>query len=166
MKFLSSKKFLPVYWVGLSMLLLLANHSDPYYDFPMLFLIPVLIASWYSGRWWGLALGIGLPLVRYVLTVAVWEIPSTMVHPVGNASIRIVVLSCFAVLTDLLHRQQKQIKILEGFLPICHNCKRIRDAENQWQPIDVYLNEHAGTVFLQGLCTDCAREVGSQISKP
>ncbi len=166
MKLLSSKSFLPVYWIALSVLILVANHQDPLYEFPLLFVIPVILASWYNNRWWGLALGLTMPLVRLYLAYQVWDIPSTLVHPIGNASIRIVVLSCFAVLTDMLHQQQQRIKILEGFLPICHNCKRIRDEENQWQPIEIYLNEHAGTVFLQGLCADCARDMGSEISKP
>jgi hypothetical protein len=166
MKFLFSTKFQPAYWVGLSVLILAANfNSDPYVDFPMLFIIPVLLAAWYSGRWWGLGLAIGMPLVRLLFTIVVWDVPWTLVHSIVNASIRITVLSSFAVLTDLLHQQQYRIKVLEGLLPICHNCKRIRDEENQWLPIDLYLNQHAGTIFLQGICSDCLQLLTSQISE-
>ena|SRR3990172_2623116 len=167
MKILLSTKFLPVYWVGLSILILAANFStDPYVDFPMLFMVPVLLASWYSGRRWGLALAFGMPLVRLLFTYFLWDVPWTQVHSIVNASIRITVLASFAVLTDLLRQQQQRIKVLEGLLPICYNCKKIRDEENQWLPIDVYLNQHAGAIFLQGICSDCLHQLSAQISKP
>jgi hypothetical protein len=166
MKFLSSTKFQPVYWVGLSVLILAANlNTDPYLDFPVLFIIPVLLASWYSGRRWGLALAIAMPLVRLFFTVVVWDVPWTTVHSIVNASIRITVFSTFAILTDMLQQQQYRIKVLEGLIPICHNCKRIRDGENHWLPIDVYLNQRAGAIFLQGICSDCLKLLGSQMSE-
>jgi len=165
MKAFGSKKFLPVYWIILSVIILIANHSDPLYEFPLLFVIPVLLASWFNSQWWGLALGVFMPLVRLYLALNVWDVPSTLVHPFANASIRIFVLACFALLTGVLRRQQDRIKAMEGLLPICHNCKRIRDDNNQWQPLDVYLNQRVGTVFLQGLCSDCARDITSQLSK-
>jgi hypothetical protein len=165
MKIFTSQKFLPVYWITLSVIILIANHLDPIYEFPLLFVIPVLVASWYNGRWWGLALGIFMPLVRLYLAYYVWDVPATLVHPVANASIRIFVLVCFALLADVLRRQQDRIKIMEELLPICRNCKRIRDDNNQWQPVEVFLNQHVGTVFLQGLCSDCARDITTQLSK-
>jgi hypothetical protein len=165
MKVFTSKKLLPAYWILLSIMILVANHSDPYFDFPLLFVIPVLVASWYNGRWWGLALGIFMPAVRLYLVYQVWEIPSTLVHPLANALTRTFVLVCFALLADVIHRQRDRIKAMEGLLPICRHCKRIRDDNNQWQPVDVYLNQHAGTVFLQGLCSDCARDITAQLSQ-
>lgn len=166
MKFLLSSKMQPVYWIGFSVLILAANiSSDPYVDFPMLFIIPVLIASWYNGRWWGLLLAFFMPLVRLTFTFLVWDVPWTAVHSIVNASIRILVLSSFAILTDMLHQKQERIRVLEGLLPICHTCKRIRNEENQWQSLDLYLNQHAGTVFLQGVCSDCLRQLSSRVSE-
>ena len=166
MKFFLSSKFQPVYWVGFAVLILAANfNTDPFVDFPMLFIIPVAIASWYGGRWWGLSFAFTMPLVRLVFTVVVWDVPWTTTHSIVNASIRIIVLSSFAILLDLLHHKNRRITVLEGLLPLCYNCKRIRNEANEYQPLDVYLNQHAGTVFLQGLCADCLHQLSSQIAE-
>ena len=166
MQLLTSPKFKPVYWVGLALLILVVNfNSDPFVDFPMMFLIPVLLASWYSGRWWGLLLAVGMPLARLTFSFVGWQVPWTPLHTFVNASIRITVLSTFAILTDLLQQQQQRIQVLEGLLPICHVCKRIRDEENNWYAIDRYLNEHAGTLFLQGICSDCVHEISAKLSE-
>ena len=106
-----------------------------------------------------------MPLVRLFFTVVVWDVPWTTVHLIVNASIRITVFSTFAILTDMLQQQQYRIRVLEGLLPICHNCKRIRDRENHWLRIDLYLNQRAGAIFLQGICSDYIKLLGSQMSE-
>lgn len=40
-----------------------------------------------------------------------------------------------------------QVKQLQGLLPICSYCKKIRDEENYWQRVESYLSEHARVVF-------------------
>ncbi len=167
MKFLFSEKYLPIVWIGFALLILVGNfNSDPYVDFPLLFLIPVFLSSWYSGRWWGIGLAIGLPLVRLAFVFEVWDVPWTILHSIVNASMRITVLTTFAILTDFLRKQQRRIDVLESLLPICHHCKRIRNEENQWQAIDLYLNENVGALFLQGVCSDCLKEMSLDLTKP
>ena len=167
MNFHLSPKYLPVVWIGFALLILIGNfNSDPYVDFPLLFLIPVLLASWYSGRWWGIGLAIGMPLVRLGFIFGVWDVPWSVLHSIVNASMRVTVLTTFAVLTDFLRTQQRRIEILESLLPMCHHCKRIRIENSKWQAIDLYLNENVGALFLQGVCPDCLKEMSSDLSKP
>ncbi|MBN1935305.1 MAG: response regulator transcription factor [Anaerolineae bacterium] len=47
------------------------------------------------------------------------------------------------------------VKLLQGLLPICAHCKKIRDDSGYWHDIDVYLSEHTDTQFTHGLCPDC-----------
>lgn len=48
-----------------------------------------------------------------------------------------------------------QIKTLKGLLPICMDCKKIRDDKQYWQEIDDYIRRHTDAEFSHGLCPDC-----------
>ena len=52
-----------------------------------------------------------------------------------------------------------QVKQLQGLLPICSYCKKIRDEQNYWQRVESYLSEHSQVVFSHGICPDCYRTV-------
>jgi CheY-like chemotaxis protein len=52
-----------------------------------------------------------------------------------------------------------QVKQLQGLLPICSYCKKVRDEQNYWQLVESYLSEHAQVVFSHGICPDCYRMV-------
>jgi sigma-B regulation protein RsbU (phosphoserine phosphatase) len=48
-----------------------------------------------------------------------------------------------------------QVKYLQGLLPICCFCKKIRDDQNYWQQVDTYLSTHLETRFSHCICPDC-----------
>jgi len=50
------------------------------------------------------------------------------------------------------------IRTLEGVLPICAHCKRIRDAANQWVRVEAYVEQRSGAHFSHGICPDCIAE--------
>jgi phosphoserine phosphatase RsbU/P len=50
---------------------------------------------------------------------------------------------------------QQDVNQLEGLLPICAYCKKIRDASDHWQPLESYVGEKTETAFEQTLCPDC-----------
>lgn len=54
---------------------------------------------------------------------------------------------------------ENRIKRLEGLIPICANCKSIRDDKNSWQILETYIQEHSEAKFSHGLCPDCAKEL-------
>lgn len=47
------------------------------------------------------------------------------------------------------------IKQLEGMLPICSYCKKIRGDTNYWQKVEDYISEHSRARFSHGICPDC-----------
>lgn len=49
----------------------------------------------------------------------------------------------------------EQVKLLQGFLPICMHCKRVRDTTDRWQQIENYIEAHSQAVFSHGLCVQC-----------
>jgi PAS domain S-box-containing protein len=50
-----------------------------------------------------------------------------------------------------------EIKVLSGLLPTCAACKKIRDGEGLWHPMESYVRSHSQADFSHGLCPDCER---------
>ncbi|MHC4932089.1 MAG: response regulator, partial [Planctomycetota bacterium] len=50
------------------------------------------------------------------------------------------------------------IKTLQGIIPICMHCHRIRDDEEVWQRIEGYLERHSEARFRHGLCPTCLKK--------
>jgi AmiR/NasT family two-component response regulator len=49
----------------------------------------------------------------------------------------------------------RHVRTLQGMLPICMHCKRIRNEEQVWERLESYLEEHADVEFSHGLCDEC-----------
>ena len=49
--------------------------------------------------------------------------------------------------------------MLEGLLPICSYCKRIRDDNNQWHSVESYLRSRTDVDFTHGICPSCLARV-------
>ena len=47
------------------------------------------------------------------------------------------------------------VKRLQGLLPICSYCKRVRNDGNYWQQVDLYIAEHTEAKLSHGFCPDC-----------
>lgn len=54
-----------------------------------------------------------------------------------------------------LKKALSEIKVLRGFLPICANCKKIRNDEGYWQQIEKYIQDHSEAVFSHSICPEC-----------
>jgi PAS domain S-box-containing protein len=57
-----------------------------------------------------------------------------------------------------LQKALTEIKTLHGILPICSNCKKIRDDKGSWRQLEEYISEHTDSKFSHGLCSDCAQK--------
>ncbi len=62
-----------------------------------------------------------------------------------------------------LEHSMKEIRKLRGFLPICANCKKIRDDKGYWTQVEVYISSHSETEFSHGICPDCAQKLYPEI---
>jgi PAS domain S-box-containing protein len=62
-------------------------------------------------------------------------------------------------LIDELQATLAEVKTLQGFLPICSNCKKVRDDEGYWQQIDQYIQDHSDAEFSHGICPECMKEM-------
>ncbi len=50
------------------------------------------------------------------------------------------------------------VKRLQGLLPICMYCKKIRDDNDTWRNIEIYIEEHSEALFTHSICQECKRE--------
>jgi len=51
------------------------------------------------------------------------------------------------------------IKTLKGLLPICANCKNIRDDKGYWNQIEAYIRDRSDAEFSHSICPDCAEKL-------
>ncbi|MDZ7723777.1 MAG: hypothetical protein U5R06_13470 [candidate division KSB1 bacterium] len=68
--------------------------------------------------------------------------------------------------TRKLHRKNKElekayekINTLNGLLPICASCKKIRDDKGYWNHVEEYISEHSRVDFSHSICPDCSRKL-------
>ncbi len=66
-----------------------------------------------------------------------------------------------AELTEALSR----IKTLEGIIPICASCKKVRDDKGFWQQVEGYLASRTSVEFSHGLCPECKERLYPDLSE-
>lgn len=73
-----------------------------------------------------------------------------------NAGVRILELQRgLAARVRELEAALTQIQQLQGLLPICMYCMKIRDDQNYWQQVDAYLATHTAAQVSHGICPAC-----------
>jgi sigma-B regulation protein RsbU (phosphoserine phosphatase) len=63
--------------------------------------------------------------------------------------------SNLAMRVEELEEALTRVKQLQGLLPICSYCKKIRDDQNYWQQVESYISKHSEAQFSHGICPDC-----------
>jgi len=64
-----------------------------------------------------------------------------------------------------LRQTLDRVKQLEGIIPICMYCKKIRDDQDGWNQLEQYISDHSEAVFSHGMCPKCAEEQMEIIKK-
>lgn len=57
-----------------------------------------------------------------------------------------------------LAARNERIKLLNGLIPICANCKKVRDDDGYWKNVDHFLEEHSEADFNRSICPECAQK--------
>jgi len=148
----------PLYWIGSLVVIAVGDYlTGPFLHSAVLFyLVPVGLAAWGSRtRWPGLAAALIWPALRLDI-VAQWGWPWPVVITIEDAIVNGIVSATFATLVWQFRRQWQTIRTLEGLLPMCGFCNRIR-TDTGWERVDVYLRNHSEAQVSHTFCPDCGR---------
>jgi len=148
---------------GALLIVLVDYLTGPAVPVPALYSVPVAVAAWYSGRATGLLLAFMLPLSHLALALWVWSPGSASVEAESlTAIVRVCTFTLLALLMFRLCEHERALErnltLLQGLLPLCSHCKRIKNAANQWETLETYLESRSGAEFSHGICPTCARE--------
>ena len=141
-------------------------------NFFVFYFLPVSMAAW--------RIGLVASICSALLSALVWigadildgHTYSSSFYPVWNTMMRLISFLTigWSVATlkhsfdheretaEALRRSLSEIKVLETFLPICAQCKKIRDQQGVWQHLEVYIGQHSNTQFSHGYCPECFRK--------
>lgn len=130
------------------------------------YILAVLIASFLHPAW---AMPI-IVLVCSILTiVGIFYSPEPLVVPIWkvftNRGLALFAMWIIAILlyhrNALIARKEEalaRIQLLEDLLPICAECKKIRDQRDTWHQLETYLTAHSNMTFTHGICPECEKQ--------
>ena len=58
---------------------------------------------------------------------------------------------------EKIEKAFSEIKQLQGIIPICCMCKKVRNDKGYWEHVEHYVHEHSGALFSHGLCPECLK---------
>jgi hypothetical protein len=156
----------PLWWVAVAVVLLGLDYvTGLYVEFPVLYVIPVSIAAWYSGRWTAVALALTLPLMHIVFLEL--STPAVDLRTVAETLFRcgIVVIMALWIgrLSEYERELQHHVERLEGLLAICSFCKNIRNANGEWEPLETYISKRSEAQFSHSFCPTCLERYYPQV---
>jgi hypothetical protein len=133
--------------------------------FYLFYAFPIAWVAWTVG----LGCGLGLSAIasaiwawadvaaghRYGHSWIIWERAS-----MNLATFAFIAFS-FAHFKRNLASRDRKVTQLEGILPVCMACKRIRTPTGDWVDLGDYLEENSGAKAEKCLCPDCRGEQGT-----
>ena len=58
-----------------------------------------------------------------------------------------------------LQQALSEVQALRGIIPICANCKNVRDDAGYWTQVERYVSEHSEAKFTHGICPECMKKL-------
>ncbi len=88
-------------------------------------------------------------------------------HGVGPIDDLIFVFAALAIVFAIfslrrwkdLQKALDNIKTLQGFLPICASCKRVRDDAGYWNQLEFYIETHSEAELIHSICPKCMKKL-------
>ena len=64
-----------------------------------------------------------------------------------------------------LQEKIDEIKILQGIVPICSSCKKVRTDKGYWERVEKYVQDRSDARFSHGICPECAKKLYPKLRK-
>ncbi len=107
---------------------------------------------------------------RGCFTLAFVHFLESLAQGIGAALMRIQDYSSLKEAEQELRRKNADLRAyldelqsLRGLIPICAQCKKIKDSSGYWRAVEEYLTKHPEADFTHGYCPDCRREILAEI---
>ena len=145
-------------WVAAFLAILVGDYvTGPFlHSVILLYFIPIGMAAWSDALRWALAMALLWPPLRLGI-ITLWGTPSPWPFTLEDSVVNCIVSVAFAMLVWHVVEQERKLRLLQGMLPICGFCKRIRE-EGEWQPLETYITRHSEAVFSHTFCPECAHQ--------
>ena len=151
----------PIWWVVIGVVFIAIDYlSGSGTQFPTLYVLPVTLAAWYSGRWPAIALAVAVPLFHIAfLMLGSPDSDTTLpiVMTIARSAIICVMALWFARLSEHERQLHRYVVKLEGLLPICAFCKSIRNEAGDWESLETFISTRSDADFSHGLCPTCMK---------
>lgn len=109
---------------------------------------------WWAGRA-GLSAGAFWALVVSMFVANALGVVVLILFDLEHRS-RFLAMRALETARESLERSLAEVRRLEGIIPICAHCKKVRDDAGFWQQVESYVAEHSSADFSHGICPDCA----------
>jgi hypothetical protein len=97
-------------------------------------------------------------LIPFLESVDQYEIDELIfVGPI--ITLGLIVLIFFLFHENLKLRYRAEVNKLRDLLPICANCKKIRDSKGYWHQVEKYIADHTDATFSHGICQKCMEKL-------
>ncbi len=162
--------------------------SDPNFQLHIVINVP-LTAIYSPINWYGFILILFISICGIIITALIVIVTSKLVtgpikilnqktqeiadgnlnvdfsdHPTYGKQDEIGILfQNISLLQERLRRKfntlHKDLDTLKNVLPICSNCKKVRDDDGKWMPMDEFIREKAQLEYTHGLCAECTEKL-------
>ena len=130
------------------------------------YILAVLIGSFLYPTW---AMPVIVLACSILTIVGIFYSPEPLVVPIWkvftNRGLALFAMWIIAALlyhrNALIARREEtlaRIQLLEGLLPICAECKKIRDQMDTWHQLETYLTANSNMTFTHGICPECEKQ--------
>lgn len=148
------------------------NKTGYAFHFFVFYFIPISLAAWYLDITAGIAFAIASTLIWFVAASLAGAEYATPFHAVWNSMVRLVAFVAIAFvvaknkavleqereISRQLRKALSEVKVLGALLPICAECKKIRDERGVWHPMEAYIAQRSNTQFSHGYCPHCYKQ--------
>ena len=131
--------------------------------------LPVMLFAWHLGRTWGLVAGLVSASLWHGIQMFILHEHTLTFFRYWDLTLGLGAFLGIAVLTtwwknlfltrEALNRDLQsaldRVQVLEGMLSICAWCRKVRNHEGTWEPLEEYVTEHSGTTWTHGVCPEC-----------
>ena len=140
----------------------------------LFYLVPISYVTWFVGLRFGVMFSV-LSLITIVCSdIMAGKQYTQFTVEIWNGAMYLVFYVIVTVLLKLRKTLQQRESLLaeldtalslneelSGMLPICANCRKVRDDDEYRRKVESYISKHVKAEFSRGLCRECSINLSS-----